>query len=138
MVKGIVTEHESLLKLIVRNREEEGIMNELGMNEFREDVGDNVGNLGSNSGGVWWRSNRTRVPAVWMRMRHGVKLELSNGVTMEGATLVVVRPTASAGGMVEEAEDQCNWDGFGFGGVYGEAVEKLINRRSYLLEMNSF
>ncbi|MFS7941236.1 putative F-box domain-containing protein [Helianthus anomalus] len=147
MVKEIVTEHESLLKLIVRDREDEGtvIMNELGINEFREDVGDNVGdeegqdgNLGSNSGGVWWRSNRTRVPAVWMRMRHEAKLELSNGVTMEGATLVVVRPTTSAGGMVEEAEDECNWDGFGFDGVYGEAVEKLINRRSYLLEMNSF
>ncbi|KAJ0804449.1 putative F-box protein AUF1 [Helianthus annuus] len=73
-----------------------------------------------------------------MRMRHGVKLELSNGVMMEGTTLVVVRPTVSAGGMVEEAEDECNWDGFGFDSVYGEAVEKLINRRSYLLEMNSF
>ncbi|KAM0040204.1 putative F-box protein AUF1 [Helianthus debilis subsp. tardiflorus] len=73
-----------------------------------------------------------------MRMRHDAKLELSNGVTKEGATLVVVRPTASAGGMVEEAEDECNWDGFGFNGVYGEAIEKLINRRSYLLEMNSF
>ncbi|KAM0061996.1 putative F-box protein AUF1 [Helianthus debilis subsp. tardiflorus] len=138
MVKAIVTEHESLLKLIVRDIEDEGIMNELGINEFREDVGDNVGNLRSNLGGVWWQSNRTRVPAVWMRMRHEAKLELSNGVTMDGAALVVVRPTASAGGMVEEAEDECNWGGFGFDGVYGEAVEKLINRRSYLLEMNSF
>ncbi|MFS7946868.1 hypothetical protein Hanom_Chr06g00541431 [Helianthus anomalus] len=55
-------------------------MNELGINVFREDVGDNVGdeegqngNLRSNSGCVWWRSNQTRVPVIWMRMRHDAK-----------------------------------------------------------------
>ncbi|CAH1454105.1 unnamed protein product [Lactuca virosa] len=125
----------------------------MGIKEFREDKGENQdedeaqnGNL--NAGGVWWRSNRTRVPAVWMRMRHEAKLELSNGVTMEGATLVVVRPTMNTIGVVngttEEAEEEQRWDeglvaaGSRFDGVYGEAVEKLIKRRSYLLEMNSF
>ncbi|KAI3672429.1 hypothetical protein L6452_38517 [Arctium lappa] len=153
MVKEIVKENIHLSKLIVKDREGEGtvIMNESGIKEFREDKGENQddeegqnGNL--NSGGVWWRSNRTRVPAVWMRMRHEAKLELSNGVTMEGATLVVVRPTTNAaiGATAEEAEEEQRWDeglvaaGRGFDGMYGEAVEKLIKRRSYLLEMNSF
>lgn len=155
MVKEIVKENVHLSKLIVKDREGEGtvLMNESGIKEFREDKGENQdeeegqnGNV--NGGGVWWRSNRTRVPAVWMRMRHEAKLELSNGVTMEGATLVVVRPTTNAIGVVgataEEAEEEQRWDeglvaaGRGFDGMYGEAVEKLIKRRSYLLEMNSF
>ncbi|KAI3505012.1 hypothetical protein L1887_26859 [Cichorium endivia] len=155
MVKEIVKENLHLSRLIVKDRDGEGtvIMDESGIKEFREDKVENQdedeaqnGNL--NAGGVWWRSNRTRVPAVWMRMRHEAKLELSNGATMEGATLVVVRPTTNAIGVVngtaEEAEEEQRWDeglvaaGRGFDGVYGEAVEKLIKRRSYLLEMNSF
>ncbi|KAK9050330.1 hypothetical protein SSX86_030700, partial [Deinandra increscens subsp. villosa] len=162
MVKEIVKENVHLSKLTVKDREDEGsvIMNESGIREYREDKGEiheesegqngniNGGGGGGGGGGVWWRSNRTRVPAVWMRMRHEAKLELSNGVTMEGATLVVVRPTRNAvgvsGATAEEAEEEQRWDeglvaaGRGFDGVYGEAVAKLINRRSYLLEMNSF
>lgn len=155
MVKEIVKENLHLSRLIIKDRDGEGtvIIDESGIKEFREDKGENQdedeaqnGNL--NAGGVWWRSNRTRVPAVWMRMRHEAKLELSNGVTMEGATLVVVRPTMNTIGVVngttEEAEEEQRWDeglvaaGSRFDGVYGEAVEKLIKRRSYLLEMNSF
>nr|GEY22628.1 hypothetical protein [Tanacetum cinerariifolium] len=97
---------------------------------------DEEGEEEEEGGGVWWRSNRTRVPAVWMRMRHEAKLELSDGVVMEGATLVVVRPTNVDG------SDGDVWDeglvANRFEGVYGEAVAKLIKRRSYLLEMNSF
>ncbi|KAI3820288.1 hypothetical protein L1987_07832 [Smallanthus sonchifolius] len=143
MVKDIVKEHLHLSKLVVRDREDEGTvtMNEPGINEFREDKDENLDEEEGQNGninGVWWRSNRTRVPAVWMRMSHEAKLELSDGVTMDGATLVVVRPTA------EEADKEHTFDeglvvsGRGFDGVYGEAVAKLINRRSYLLEMNSF
>ena len=88
---------------------------------------------------MWWRSDRTRVPAVWMRMRHEARLELSNGVVMEGATLVVVRPTNVVG---EGDGDVDRWDeslvANRFEGVFGKAVANLIKRRSYLLEMNSF
>ncbi|XP_076884919.1 F-box protein AUF1-like [Bidens hawaiensis] len=153
MVKEIVKQNPYLKKLIVNDKENEGsvVMNELGIKEYREEEGQ-IGNLSDeqegqngnlNGGGVWWRSSRTRVPAVWMRMRHEAKLELSNGVVMEGATLVVVRPTGSGIGANVEAEEE-RWDegvvakGGGFDGVYGEAVAKLIKRRSYLLEMNSF
>ncbi|XP_076885473.1 F-box protein AUF2-like [Bidens hawaiensis] len=149
MVKEIVKQNPYLRKLTVNDKENEGsvVMNELGIKEYREEEGQN-GNLNDeeegqngNLDGVWWRSSRTRVPAVWMRMRHEAKLELSNGVVMEGATLVVVRPTGS--GIGANAEEE-GWDeglvasGGGFDGVYGEAVAKLIKRRSYLLEMNSF
>lgn len=157
MVREIVNENLYLSKLIIRDRDSEGtvIINESGIKEFREDKGEIhdddeegqnsnlTGTGGGNGGGVWWRSNRTRVPAVWMRMRHESKLELSNGVIMEGATLVVVRPTMNAigGGGGEEGDEE--HEGLvaadrGFDGVYGEAVAKLIKRRSYLLEMNSF
>lgn len=95
-----------------------------------------------NGNGVWWRNNRTTVPAVRMRMRHEQRLELSGGVVMEGATLVVVRPTTTTTGEAEtEVEEQsgnaCLANG-AFEGVYGEAVEKLLKSPSYLLEMNSF
>ncbi|XP_071693918.1 F-box protein AUF2-like [Rutidosis leptorrhynchoides] len=173
MVKEIVKKNIDLSKLVVKDKENEGIviLNESGIKEFRDayDVDDiddgkgeinnedegQTGNLhndgGGGGGGVWWRSNRTRVPAVWMRMRHESKLELSNGVVMEGATLVIVRPTMNANGVVgsnsnadESIVEEQRWDerlvasGNGFEGVYGEAVVKLIKRRSYLLEMNSF
>ncbi|PWA58710.1 F-box family protein [Artemisia annua] len=117
MVRDIVAENKALSKLVVKDRENEGVvvMNELGINEFRENQ-NNVAN----------------------EMRHEARLELSNGVVMEGATLVVVRPTN-----VGEADGEGDkWDenlvANRFEGVYGEAVAKLIKRRSYLLEMNSF
>lgn len=137
MVRDIVVENRGLTKLVVKDRENEGVvvMNELGINEFRENSQNECSGEGEEEG-VWWRSNRTRVPAVWMRMRHEARLELSNGVVMEGATLVVVGPTN-----VGEGEGE-GWDenlvANRFEGVYGEAVAKLIKRRSYLLEMNSF
>ncbi|KAL8226353.1 hypothetical protein R6Q57_016185 [Mikania cordata] len=147
MVKDVVTENLHLSKLIIKDREDEGtvIMNESGIKEYRDDTGENHSDEDRQNGsGVWWQSNRTRVPAVWMRMRHEARLELSNGVTMDGATLVVVRRAGNAGGTAEDAEEERRWDegsvaaGGGFDGVYGEAVAKLITRRSYLLEMNSF
>ena len=109
--------------------ERDGLM-ECREEEEAEEVGDSV----------WWKSNRTTVPAVSMRMRHVPRLELAGEIQIEGATLVVVRPTI-AGTAETDAEEQVSDAAlaFGaFGGVYGEAVEKLLKSRSYLLEMNSF
>ncbi|PSS31648.1 F-box protein [Actinidia chinensis var. chinensis] len=137
MLKEVVREHGEIGRLVVRDQEEEGtvVMERDGLMECREEeqteeVGD----------GLWWRSNRTTVPAVRMRMRHVPRLQLAGGIQMEGATLVVVRPTTT-GTAETEAEEQCGDAAlaFGaFGGVYGAAVEKLLKSRSYLLEMNSF
>uniref|UniRef100_A0A2P2Q6Y2 F-box protein At1g22220 n=1 Tax=Rhizophora mucronata TaxID=61149 RepID=A0A2P2Q6Y2_RHIMU len=71
-----------------------------------------------------------------MRMRHEPRvLQLKNGMCVEGATLVVVRPCLGGGDDVEDAELAM----VAFGdGVYGETVEALLKSKSYLVEMNSF
>lgn len=153
MVKEVVKEQEALERLVVRDKEEEGtvVMERDGLKECRESweeeekeeaVSSSGGGSGGNRRGVWWRNNRTKVPAVRMRMRHVPRLELSGGDLMEGATLVVVKPINGGGGGAETEEEEevsgmMAYGAFG-GGLYGEAVEKLLKSRSYILEMNSF
>ncbi|CAL5332824.1 unnamed protein product [Camellia sinensis] len=150
MMKEVVKEHGEMERLVARDREEEGtvVMEKEGLRECRdkceeeEEEGQVCRNGNGNGNGVWWRNNRTTVPAVRMRMRHEQRLELSGGVLMEGATLVVVRPATTTTREAEtEADEQsgnaCLANG-AFEGVYGEAVEKLLKSPSYLLEMNSF
>lgn len=140
MVVDVVKEQGSLSHLVVCDRENEGtvIMDKDGLREFRESgAAEEI-----DSGGAWWGNNRTTVPAVGIRMRHEAKLELSSGMVMEGATLVVVRPVAG-GHRRREAEDHRGDEGlaaeaFGEEGVYAEAVERLLKSRNYILEMNSF
>ncbi|PSR99987.1 F-box protein [Actinidia chinensis var. chinensis] len=134
MLKEVVREHGEIGRLVVRDQEEEGtvVMERDGLMECREEA--EAGEVGDS---VWWRSNRTTVPAVSMRMRHVPRLELAGEIQMEGATLVVVRPTTAETDAEEQVVDAALAFG-AFGGVYGEAVEKLLNCRSYLLEMNSF
>lgn len=153
MVREVVREHEGVERVVVGDREEEGtvVMERDGVRECREsweeeeEDQDEARASPSNRRGVWWgRSNRTKVPAVRMRMRHVPRLELSGGVRMDGATLVVVKPINGGGGggaetEAEEEEEISGTAGLAFGGgVYGEAVEKLLKSRSYILEMNSF
>lgn len=139
----MVNEQESLSHLVVYDKENEGtvIMDKDGLREFRDSGGTDAAEE-INSGGAWWRNNRTTVPAVGIRMRHEAKLEVSSGMVMEGATLVVVRPVGSGQRrreMEEHPED--DWlaaEAFGKEGVYAEAVERLLKSRNYILEMNSF
>lgn len=157
MVLDVIKEQTDLSNLIVKDKDNEGnvVMDKIGLKECREkraedEETNNNNNTNHNSNnrgagaGVWWKSNRTTVPAVRMRMRHEARMELSNGMKLEGATLVVVRPISSGcGGAGSEVEEQSGDVGLAmgaFGGdkVYGEAVEKLLKCRSYILEMNSF
>lgn len=142
MMADVVNEQHSLSHLVVNDRDDEGtvIMDKDGLREFRESGEEAPEEI--NSDAVWWRNNRTTVPAVGMRMRHEAKLELSGGMVMEGATLVVVRPVGG-GGRRSEAAEHGGDDGlvaaaFGKEGVHAEAVERLLKSRSYILEMNSF
>ncbi|PIN22415.1 hypothetical protein CDL12_04875 [Handroanthus impetiginosus] len=142
MMADVVNEQHFLSHLVVNDRENEGvvIMDKEGLREFRESGGQVAEEI--NSGGVWWRNNRTTVPAVGMRMRHEAKLELSCGMVMEGATLVVVRPVGG-GKRRSEAEELSGDEGlaveaFGKEEMYAEAVVRLLKNRSYILEMNSF
>ncbi|KAF3643838.1 putative trehalose-phosphate phosphatase J-like [Capsicum annuum] len=148
MMVEVVNEHKELESLLIKDREDEGkvVMDKKGLRECRENEGEEgeVNNASSGNGvGLWWRSNRTTVPAVRMRMRHEARMELSNGTKMFGATLVVVRPISSGVDIRSEVEEQ-NGDvglalgAFGDDAVYCEAVERLLKNRSYILEMNSF
>ncbi|CAN4122217.1 unnamed protein product [Withania somnifera] len=136
MTVEVVNEHKELENLVIRDREDEGkvVLDKKGLRECRESQGDV---------GLWWRSNRTTVPAVRMKMRHEARMELSDGTKMFGATLVVVRPISGGGGERSEVEEE-NRDvvtalgAFSDDAVYCEAVERLLKSRSYILEMNSF
>ncbi|KAL3845816.1 hypothetical protein ACJIZ3_003219 [Penstemon smallii] len=132
MIRDVIEEQNFLSNLLVTDRENEGtvVMDEDGLREFRESGG------GGGEVEEDVLSYRTRVPPVRMRMRHEVKLELSGGVVMEGATLVVVRP--AVGGELAEEEELAAAEVFGNEGVYAEAVKRLMKCRSYVLEMNSF
>ncbi|KAL7154705.1 hypothetical protein ABFS83_03G019200 [Erythranthe nasuta] len=137
MISEVVREQHSLSRLVVYDRDNEGtvIMDKDGLTESRDSGGDVVAEE-TNGGGMWWRNNRTTVPAVGMRMRHEAKMELSGGMVLEGATLVVVRPVGGGGG--EEDDEWLVEEAFGKEGVWAEAVQRLIKSRSYILEMNSF
>lgn len=148
LLKEVIKEHKEIQSLILRDKEGEGtvIMNEKGLREFRaneEEDQENGGGVDVST--VGWK-NRTTVPAVRMRMRHEPKLDLPGGVRIKGATLVVVRPiidlerernTITKSEMEERKEDSIFALG-SFDGVFGEAVEALMKRKSYVLEMNSF
>ncbi|XP_041017090.1 F-box protein At1g22220 [Juglans microcarpa x Juglans regia] len=159
LLKEVVKEHGELERVVLKDREGEGtvVMDKEGLREFAEgaepQVSDNtegmaaaqdglVGGEAEGEGG-WERNNggRTTVPSVRMRMRHMQKLELKGGAWMDGATLVMVRPTSSNKTVEEDEVDKMDaelaLEAFG-GGVYGEAVQSLLNTRGYLLEMNSF
>ncbi|KAL3504718.1 hypothetical protein ACH5RR_034559 [Cinchona calisaya] len=150
MMLDVIREQTHLSNLVVKDKDDEGmvVMDKSGLKECRERGGvDEEMNINSNNrgAGVWWKSNRTTVPAVRMRMRHEARMELSNGVKLEGATLVVVRPinNSCGGGGGSELEEQNGDVGLAMGafeedGVYGQAVERLLKCRSYILEMNSF
>ncbi|XP_057957043.1 F-box protein AUF2-like [Malania oleifera] len=148
LLKEVVREHREMERLVLRDRETEGtlVMEKAGLREWREaeaeaeaEVEEEEEEAGLPGETAAWRNNRTTVPAVRMRMRHEPWLALSDGVRMEGATLVVVRPIRNGGAGGKEAEAEDGEVALGaFEGVFGEAVQALLKSRSYLLEMNSF
>ncbi|KAF5746807.1 F-box protein [Tripterygium wilfordii] len=131
LLKEVVKEHGEMEELVLRDREGEGtvVMDKDGLRECREDSSHVTDDRS-------WEMSRTVVPSVRMRMRHEPRLELSGGVVVEGATLVVIRASVNVkdGADVDDAELALG----AFGGAYAEAVQALLKCRSYLLEMNSF
>ncbi|KAF5739726.1 F-box protein [Tripterygium wilfordii] len=131
LLKEVVKEHGEMEEVVLRDREGEGtvVMDKEGLRECREEAEHVTDDRA-------WEMSRTVVPSVSMRMRHEPRLELSGGVVVEGATLVVIRASVNVkdGAEVDDAELA-----FGaFGGVHSETVQALLKSRSYLLEMNSF
>ncbi|PRQ21463.1 putative F-box domain-containing protein [Rosa chinensis] len=134
LLKEVVREQSGLECLVLRDREAEGtvVMEKEGLRECREEGEE----FADEDEGL--DRCRTRVPSVRMRMRHVPRLELKGGLWVEGATLVVVRPSLVGGGGDMAVEDgELALRAFG-NGLYGEVAQKLLKARSYLLEMNSF
>lgn len=133
LLKDVVKEHEEMERLILRDRDGEGtVVMEEGLRECREET--------AARGGEWeWDASRTVVPSVRIRMRHEGRLQVKSGEWMEGATLVIVRPSGGCGGGVDSTAEDGELAMKAFGdGVYREAVKQLLNSKSYLVEMNSF
>lgn len=82
-------------------------------------------------------ANRTMVPALHMMLWYAPLLELPDGLVLRGATLVAIRPSEESVVAKKEASDLC-WVSAAFAEPYASAVNLLLKRRAYCLEMNSF
>jgi|UniRef100_A0A2N9EYB1 hypothetical protein len=160
LLKEVVEENKELETLILRDREGEGtlVMDKEGLSELRAGAAQvsDYKEWAVHFSGIDGEINgggRTTVPSVRMRMRHVPKLGLKGGAWVDGATLVVVRPTRiiskddgpedKAQFIEADVEEDVVGDGAlaleSFGrGEYGEAVQAVVKTRSYHLEMNSF
>ncbi|KAK4751788.1 hypothetical protein SAY87_020586 [Trapa incisa] len=127
VAREVVGANVDLVRLTVKDHDREGevTMDRRGLAECREAAVSAI---------------RTIMPSVRMRMMHLKSVEIGSGICLEGATLVVVRPSGShraATAGDEEVEDAAIAMGAFGGGVYGKAVPALLKSRSYSLEMNS-
>eukprot|EP00249_Psilotum_nudum_P021240 c28029_g2_i1 orf=594-1796(+) len=124
LLQQIITEHPTLVSLVLTDADGQGMlsMNEQQLEEFK-----NKPITTSAS------ANRTKVPALNMKLWHAPQLELPGGTGLKGATLVVIRPCDKP--MQEEVDDSIST---AFDDPFKTAVSLLMKRRTYLLEMNSF
>lgn len=84
-------------------------------------------------------SNRTQIPASNMKLRYSPYLELPGGMGIQGATLVVIKPSSEGSNANNISLKESDAFVFGaFDGPFTAAVKALMNRRTYLLEMNGF
>ncbi|XXG64696.1 hypothetical protein AAC387_Pa05g2580 [Persea americana] len=71
-----------------------------------------------------------------MKLRFAPYLELAEGVRMQGATLVAIKPLGEGSGGSRKAVEA--FVSGAFSGPFKAAVKALVKRRTYLLEMNGF
>lgn len=131
LLRPIIKNHPTLKSLVLTDSDEQGTlsMGEEQLREFREKP------LAASAS-----ANRTQVPASNMKLKYAPYLELPDGIGMQGATLVAIRPSGEGsggnnGGSRKEAEAFLNGS---FDGSFRAAVKMLVKRRTYLLEMNGF
>lgn len=131
LLRPIIKNHPTLRSLVLTDSDQQGTlcMGEEQLREFREKP------LAASAS-----ANRTQVPASNMKLRYASYLELPDGMGMQGATLVAIRPSGEGSGgnngsSRKEAETCLNAS---FDGPFRAAVKMLLKRRTYLLEMNGF
>ncbi|RWR82524.1 F-box-like protein isoform X1 [Cinnamomum micranthum f. kanehirae] len=127
LLQPIIRDHPTLKSLVLTDADGQGTLSMAGeqLTEFREKP------LAASAS-----SSRTQVPASNMKLRFAPYLELPEGVMMQGATLVAIKPLGEgSGGSRKEVEAFVSG---AFGGPFEAAVKALVKRRTYLLEMNGF
>uniref|UniRef100_A0ACD5VVX4 Uncharacterized protein n=1 Tax=Avena sativa TaxID=4498 RepID=A0ACD5VVX4_AVESA len=131
LLRSIINDHPTLRTLVLEDADGQGILS-MGteqLKEFRENQ------LCASA-----CSNRTQVPACSMKLKYAPYLELPGGLALQGATLVVIKPSAAdgiGGCLVSRKETEAFVSG-AFDGPFGFAAKALMKRRTYLLEMNGF
>ncbi|KAE8674216.1 F-box protein [Hibiscus syriacus] len=127
LLQPIIAEHKTLDSLVLTDADGQGVlcMNRDQLEELR------VKPLSASSA-----SKRTQVPALNMRLWYAPHLELPDGVVLNGATLVAIRPSEQSSSKKEVSD--ASWLSTAFEEPYGTAAKMLVKRKTYCLEMNSF
>ncbi|KAB2029308.1 hypothetical protein ERO13_D05G149900v2 [Gossypium hirsutum] len=127
LLQSIIAEHKTLDSLVLTDADGQGVlcMNGEQLEELR------VKPLSASSA-----SKRTLVPALNMRLWYAPHLDLPDGVVLQGATLVAIRPSEQSASKKEVSD--ASWLSSAFEEPYGTAAKMLVKRRTYCLEMNSF
>ncbi|KAJ7560027.1 hypothetical protein O6H91_04G111100 [Diphasiastrum complanatum] len=124
LLHQIICDHPTLESLVLTDADRQGTlcMNREQLKEFRRKP---VSTSAS--------SNRTQVPALNMKLWYAPSVELPDGTCLKGATLVAIRPSDQPPQKYNEA-----FVSSAFEDPFKAAINLLIRRRTYLLEMNSF
>jgi hypothetical protein len=127
LLRSIVKDHPTLRSLVLADADGQGTlyMETEQLKEFRE-------NQLSASACL----NRTQVPACNMKLKYAPYLELPGGLALQGATLLVIKPADH--GSSSSGKESEEFVSGAFDGLLTYAVKALMERRTYLLEMNSF
>lgn len=130
LLHPLIKDHPTLTSLVLTDADGQGtlVMGVEQLKEFREKP---VAPSAS--------SNRTQVPASNMKLRYAPYLELPNGMGMQGATLVSIKPSSDGGSVSSSSRKEA--DAFvsgAFDSPFRAAVRALMKRRTYILEMNGF
>ncbi|KAE8696473.1 F-box protein [Hibiscus syriacus] len=127
LLQPIIAEHKTLDSLVLTDADGQGVlcMNRDQLEELR------VKPLSASSA-----LKRTQVPALNMRLWYAPHLELPDGIVLNGATLVAIRPSEQSSSKKEVSD--ASWLSTAFEEPYGTAAKMLVKRKTYCLEMNSF
>ncbi|KFK44323.1 hypothetical protein AALP_AA1G243300 [Arabis alpina] len=131
LMNEVVKEHTEIESLVIRDKEGQGkaIMGSAGLREYRKTEAREEDKERVE------RNRRSVVPSVKMSMRHAPSLKLKNGICLESATLVIVRPSEEYS---DVGDDEMATEAFAGDCIYGEAVVALLKCKKNHLEMNSF
>ncbi|KAJ0237431.1 F-box protein [Hirschfeldia incana] len=133
LMSEVVKEHKEMESLVMHDVGGEGtvVMGSEGLGEFwkMEEA------RGGEAEERVMKNRRSVVPNVRMSMRHAPSLKLKSGITLESATLVIVRPSEEYS---DVGDDVLATEAFAGNCMYGEAVVALLERKKNTLEINSF